>query len=76
MTPDTYGNIFVAVNMTVLLLFEGLCLWGLWMIIASFWIWVPVSVVVFFVVAYLGHRLIPMLTGSIVDALIRDKVDW
>jgi len=75
MTLDTYGNIHVAVNMTVLLLLESLCLWGLWKVITSFWVWVLVSVVVFFVIAYLGHRLIPMLTGSIVDALIRDKLE-
>jgi hypothetical protein len=75
MTPETYGNIHVTVNMAVLMLLEGLCLWGLWKATGSLWVWVPVSIVVFFVVAYLGHRLIPMLTGSIVDALIRDRIE-
>jgi len=75
MTPDTYGNIHVAVNMVVLALIEGLCLWGLWRIMESFWIWALASVPTFFVIAFICHRLIPMLTGSVVDALIRDKVE-
>jgi len=75
MTPDTYGNIHVAVNMAVLAIVEGLCIWGLWKAIESLWLWALVSVVVFFVIAYIGHRLLPMLTGSIVDALIRDKIE-
>jgi len=75
MTPDTYGNIHVAVNMVLLALIEGLCLWGLWWVIEDFRTWALVSVPAFFVIAYIGHRLIPMLTGPVVDTLIRGKVD-
>ena len=75
MTPDTYGNIHLTVNMAVLAIVEGLCIWGLWKVIESFWVWALVSVGVFFVIGYIGHRLIPILTGSIVDALIRDRIE-
>jgi len=72
---ETYVNIHLALCLIILLLLEGLCLWGLWKVIASFWVWVPVSVVVFFIVSWLAHRLIPRVTWPIVDALIGDKVE-
>jgi len=73
MKPNTYGNIHVAINLTIVLLLEGLCLWGLWRILGNLVYWILVAAVVFFVVAYLGHRWVPKLTGPIVDALIKDK---
>jgi len=72
---ETYVNINLALCLIILLLLEGLCLWGLWKVIASFWVWVSVSVVVFFIVSWLAHRLIPRVTWPIVDALIGDKVE-
>jgi len=75
MRLETYVNIHLILYLIVLLLIEGLCLWGLWKVIASFWVWVPVSVLVFFAVSWLAHRLIPKVTWRIADALIGDKVE-
>ena len=42
---------------------------GLWYMIESAWIWGFVSFVVFWIIAYIGHRFVPKLTGPVVDRI-------
>ena len=75
MTPTAYGNIHVSANLSVLLIIEVGVGYFLWQIISPWYTWLLAFFVLSVIIAYLGHRLIPKLTGPIVDHFIKEKVD-
>ncbi len=75
MTPTTYGNIHVSANISVFLIIEVGVGYFLWQIISPWHTWLLAFLVVSVIIAHLGHRLFPKLSGPIVDHFIKDKVD-
>jgi len=75
MRSQTYTNVHVFANLTVLLLLEAAAGVAIWRLVPTFFGWFVIFFFVFWVIAYLGHRLIPKLTGPAVDYFFKDKID-
>ena len=68
-SPQHNSNIHVLANMALLLVIEAAVGYGLWQVLSPWWLWAVTFFCVFWALAYMGHRLLPTVTGPVVDRL-------
>ena len=63
------SNIHLAANLSILIVIEAGVGVGITYIVNSWWVWSVVFFMSFWIIAFLGHRVFPRLTGPLVDGM-------
>ncbi len=67
------SNLHVVANVLCLLVMETLAGAILWLLISPVWLWLLIFAPVFLFVAYVAHRVSPLVTGPIVEYVFPDR---
>jgi hypothetical protein len=71
MTPQQKGNIHVTVNISLWIISELLIGYTLWTILSPWWLWLVMFFPLFWIWAHISHRLIPRITGPIIERALK-----
>ena len=71
--PRTNWRIHSFINLTLWMLLELAAAVGLWLVVQSLWLWIPLFVAAFFLVGYAAHWWVPRITGPVLDRLFPRK---